>query len=124
MAAPSLLASLRTLGPITQAFADSYASTPARLKILDAYSAAAAATAVVLFVYAKLVGSFPFNVRAAAAAPVAALQGRAPPVCARGSAAPPARASAGLLRPLPPRHRPALRRPSWQPCSPAWAALC
>eukprot|EP00887_Chlorella_sp_A99_P000682 scaffold5.g682.t1 len=57
----SLAAYASTVQAIAEAFSTSYAATPKQLRILDAFSLCAAATALVLAVYAKLVGSFPFN---------------------------------------------------------------
>ena len=52
---------LKTLSSIVGTFAASYSTTPRQLRNLDAFSLAAAATGAILFFYAKLVGSFPFN---------------------------------------------------------------
>ncbi|KAL4434359.1 hypothetical protein ABPG75_000800 [Micractinium tetrahymenae] len=52
---------LDTLKEIASSFSAAYVKTPTKLKILDAFSVCALATAVLQFVYAKLVGTFPFN---------------------------------------------------------------
>ena len=55
------MASLATLQAISSAFATEYQKTPAKLRLLDAYGACSLLTAALLFLYANLVGTFPFN---------------------------------------------------------------
>ncbi|EFN51677.1 hypothetical protein CHLNCDRAFT_15005, partial [Chlorella variabilis] len=46
---------------IYTSFTAAYIKTPTKLKLLDAFSCCALATALLQFVYAKAVGTFPFN---------------------------------------------------------------
>ncbi|PRW59033.1 Dolichyl-diphosphooligosaccharide-- glycosyltransferase subunit DAD1 [Chlorella sorokiniana] len=55
------MSQIDTLREIITSFESAYRSTPTKLKLLDAFSVCALLTAVLQFVYAKLVGTFPFN---------------------------------------------------------------
>ena len=52
---------LATLSAIYESFSAEYQKTPPRLRVLDVYAASALLTAAILFLYAQLVGTFPFN---------------------------------------------------------------
>ncbi|KAL4539485.1 hypothetical protein Ndes2437B_g02144 [Nannochloris sp. 'desiccata'] len=50
-----------TLRSIGETFLKEYGKTPMQLRVLDLFSVCALATALFQFIYAFLVGSFPFN---------------------------------------------------------------
>lgn len=52
---------MATIQSTIQQFASSYSSTPAKIKIIDAYLAYVLLTGVAQFAYCMLVGTFPFN---------------------------------------------------------------
>ena len=54
-------ATLSTLTASYDSVVGEYRKTPARLVVLDAYAACALGTAAILFLYANLLGTFPFN---------------------------------------------------------------
>eukprot|EP00890_Picochlorum_soloecismus_P001755 jgi/Picsp_1/2580/NSC_00811-R1_dolichyl-diphosphooligosaccharide--protein glycosyltransferase subunit dad1 len=49
------------IGEIRKTLANKYTKTPIKIKVLDAFAATALTTALLQFLYALLVGSFPFN---------------------------------------------------------------